>query len=311
MIDTWARAALNVVRGGLIGTVEVVPGVSGGTVALIVGIYETIITSAGHVLSGLRLAVVDLPRGRGSGRARQEFARADWATVLPVAAGMLAAIVLVARYIEDFVRDEPELARGLFLGLVLASVLVPISMVGRHWQPSYVLAAVVAALLTFFITGLPPTEVAPSPPIVLLAASIAVCALVLPGVSGAFILLTIGLYEPTLAALNDRDFGYIGWFVLGAAVGLAVFVKTLQWLLEHRRHVTLAVLTGLMAGATRALWPWQEDDRTLLAPGDNLGTVALLFAVGVTAVLAVLVLLGRTRRTTGAHARPRSSRSRR
>ena len=303
---SWQQTAANVVRGGLIGTVEVVPGVSGGTVALIVGIYETIITSAGHVLSGLRYLIADLPRGLGRRRAKEEFQRADWATLVPVAVGMLTALVLVARQVEHFVTDHPELARGLFLGLVAAALVVPISMVGRHWRPAYVAAAAAAAVAAFLLTGLPPTEVNPSPPIIALSGAVAVSALILPGLSGSFILLTLGLYETTLGALNDRDFGYLGWFVAGMVVGLASFVKALQWLLEHHRNLTLAVLTGIMAGCMRALWPWQDDDRGLLAPGDNVGQVALLTLLGVIAVLSVLLIARRAQRPRqrrGAHVR--------
>jgi putative membrane protein len=305
-MESWQRTATNVVRGGLIGTVEVVPGVSGGTVALIVGIYETIITSAGHILTGLRHVVTDVPRGLGLARAREQFGRADWSTLLPVAAGMLLAVVLVARQMEGFVQDHPELARGLFLGLVGAAVAVPISMVGRRWNLGYAAAAVAAAAAAFVVTGLPPTEVTPSRPIILLAAAVAVCALVLPGVSGSFILLTVGLYEPTLAALNDRDLGYLVWFVIGLLIGLALFVRTMQWLLEQHRTITLAVLTGVMAGCMRALWPWQDDDRQLLAPGDNVGSVLLLFVLGAAAV-GLTLLIGRRaqrpRRSAGVHAR--------
>lgn len=285
--------ATNLVRGGLIGAVEVVPGVSGGTVALIVGIYETIIRSASHVVSGLRRMVTDLPRGRGWGRATSEFRQASWATIVPVIIGMLVALVLVARQVEGFVDDHTEHARGLFLGLVAVALIVPISMVGQHWRASYVLVALGAAVAAFVLTGIPPTDVSPTPPVIMLSGAAAVTALVLPGLSGSFILLTIGLYGPTLAALNDRDLGYLGWFVCGLAIGLALFVKALQWLLEHRRYVTLAVLTGLMAGCMRALWPWQDDERHLLGPDDNLGSVSLLFALGVVAIATLLMVARR------------------
>jgi putative membrane protein len=308
MKSSRPEVVVNVLRGALIGSVEVVPGVSGGTVALIVGIYERIITSAGHVVSGLRRAITDVPRGKGASHATQEFRQADWAMLIPVAAGMLTALVLVARQVEGFIDDYPELSRALFLGLVAAALVVPISMVGRAWRGSYVAMAVAAALAAFFLTGIPPTEVDPTPPIIMVAAAIAVSALVLPGLSGAFILLTLGLYEPTLAAVNNRELDYLAWFVIGLFVGLALFVKTLQWLLEHRRHATLAVLTGLMAGGMRALWPWQDDDRVLQAPGDNLGSALGLFLLGAGVVLTVLVIAHRATaadRRRGSHARRR------
>lgn len=301
---SWGATAANVARGALIGSVEVVPGVSGGTVALIVGIYERIITSAGHVVSGLRHLVTDLPRGRGTAAAVTEFRRAEWGMLIPLAVGMLCALVLVAGQIEGFVHDEPELSRGLFLGLVAAALVVPISMIGRRWNGRYVALALVAAVAAFILTGLPPTNVTPSPPIIVLSASVAVSALVLPGLSGSFILLTFGLYEPALAAVNDRDLGYLAWFILGLTIGLALFVKVLQWLLEHRHGATLAVLTGLMAGSMRALWPWQDDERALLAPGDHLGGVVLLFVLGAAAVLVALAIASHASAPkAGAHAR--------
>lgn len=306
-MHSWQRSAVDVVRGGLIGAVEVVPGLSGGTVALIVGVYETIITSAGHVVTGLRYTVTDVPRGHGLGRARAEFRQADWATLIPLAIGMLAALLLLARQLESFVHDHPELARGLFFGLVAAALAVPISMVGREWRPGTVAAAVVAGVAAFVLTGLPPTQVTPSPPIIVAAAAVAVTALVLPGVSGSFILLTVGLYEPTLAALNDPDLGYLGWFILGLVTGLVLFVKALQWLLEHRRAVTLAVLTGIMAGCLRALWPWQSDDRTLQAPQEGAAGVFALMLTGFAIVTLTLAIAAYRQRTSpsrgGAHAR--------
>jgi putative membrane protein len=149
--------------------------------------------------------------------------------------------------------------------------------------------AVLGAAASFLFTGLPVLAggsdslwwVAP-------AAAVAVCALVLPGVSGSFLLVTLGMYEPTLAAVNDRDFGYLGVFVLGAIVGLAAFVGVLQWLLEHRRVLTLVVMTGLMAGSLRALWPWQGEERELLAmPEGGLG----VWGWSVAAALVVVVVI--------------------
>jgi putative membrane protein len=306
MKSSWRQTAVNVVRGGLIGSVEVVPGVSGGTVALIVGIYERIILSAGHVVSGMRKALGDVPRGRGVRRAASEIRQADWAMLIPVAIGMLTALVLVARQVEGFIHEHPELARALFLGLVAAALVVPISMIGRAWRPAFVAIAIAAGVAAFVLTGLPPTQVTPTPPIIVASAAVAVSALVLPGLSGSFILLTFGLYEPALAAVNNRELDYLAWFVTGLAVGLAFFVKVLQWLLEHHRYATLAVLTGLMAGGMRALWPWQDDDRTLLGPGDNLGSAVGLFVLGSAVVLSVLLIghvASAARTPRGTHAR--------
>jgi putative membrane protein len=161
-------------------------------------------------------------------------------------------------------------------------------MVGR-WDARALAIAAVAAAAAFVLTGLPPTTVDdPSLLLVAAAGAVAVCALVLPGVSGSFLLLSVGLYEPTIMAVNDRDLAYLSAFALGAAIGLASFVLLLQWLLSHRPRITLVVLTGLMAGSLRALWPWQDDDRTLLAPqGDLLAAIGLALA-GAGIILALI-----------------------
>ncbi|NEE03036.1 DUF368 domain-containing protein [Phytoactinopolyspora halotolerans] len=293
------------------GTVETVPGVSGGTVALVVGVYETLITSAGHLLSGVRRAVVDVPRGRGTERAAAELRRVHWRVVVPLLIGMAAALVLMARLIEGFVEDQPIQSRALFFGLVLASVWVPFSLASRatrtprsdddiradgRWSGRDYLVGAGAAAAAFLVVSIPPGNVDPSKPMIMFAAAIAVSALILPGLSGSFILLTFGLYEATLSALNDRDLGFLAFFAAGATIGLASFVKLLQWVLEHHRRVTLVVLTGVMVGCLRALWPWQDDDRALQAPDEHIAAAAGLAALGFAAVLAVLAV---ERRVTG------------
>ncbi|WP_019815222.1 DUF368 domain-containing protein [Saccharomonospora saliphila] len=292
---SWPALALNVVRGALIGTAETVPGVSGGTVALVVRVYDSVITSAGHLLSGVAKTVT----GRGRARAAEEFRQVHWRVVLPLLVGMVAAVLLVASVMEGLVADYPVQMRALFFGLVLASLWVPFSLAaqapsadatGRDgWRPRDWTVGVVAAVLTAVVVSLPPGDVGSNSLVVLLSAMVAVSALVLPGLSGSFILLTIGLYEPTLSAINDRDLGYLGVFALGALVGLASIVKVLQWLLEHRQRVTLVVLTGLLTGSLRALWPWQDDERSLLAPAEHVGMSVTLAALGFAVVAGFLV----------------------
>ncbi|MFD0776338.1 DUF368 domain-containing protein, partial [Streptomonospora algeriensis] len=295
MAKTVGTHIVNGVRGALIGTAEAVPGVSGGTIALIVGIYETLISSAGHVVSAVRIAAVDLVKGRGLRRAGAEAARADWAAVIAVLIGMLCALALAASFLAPLVEREQQRSFAFFFGLVLASLAVPYTASGRPWRARHYLVALVAAAAAFVLTGLPPAHVDPNPLIVMAAAAVAICALVLPGVSGSFILLTLGLYTSTMGAVHDRDFGYLGTFFIGAVLGLAFFVKLLQTLLERHHQITLVVLTGLLAGSLRALWPWQQEDRTLLAPeGDIPATVAL--AVAGFAVVAAVMLIERVAR---------------
>ncbi len=279
------------------GVAEVVPGVSGGTVALVLGIYERLIDGAGHVVTALRLAVT----GRRTS-ARDELARAHWTTIVPVLVGMVVAVLVAARLLEPVIEDHPVGARAVFFGLVLASIVVPARMVGR-WAPRDVAVMLVGAAAAFLLTGLPPgADVDPPLAVVVLAAAVAICALVLPGVSGSFLLLTVGLYEPTLAAVNDRDLAYVGAFALGAVLGLGLFVKALQVALQRHHALTLALMTGLMAGSLRALWPWQDDDRGLLAPDDGaLPMVALVVGAGL-AVTAAVIWQARLDRRAGAAA---------
>src|SRR5699024_3342764 len=104
-----------------------------------------------------------------------------------------------------------------------------------------------------------------------------------------FIMLAIGLYEPTMTAISELDLGYLGVFAIGAVVGMVTIVKLLQWLLEHRKRITLVVLTGLMAGGLRALWPWQSDERALLAPDEHLAAAIGFSLLGCGIVAAALV----------------------
>ena len=272
----------NLLRGFLIGTAEVIPGVSGGTIALIVGIYERIIGSAASAVEALVL----LLRGKLQ-EAKVAARQIDWLLVLPVLVGMFAAIFAAAAAIEPLLERQPENMRGLFAGLILVSLLVPYRMVGASWRAADYLLGLIAAAISFVLVSLPKQEVAdPALALVFLAAAVAVCALVLPGVSGSFLLLAIGFYAPTIAAVNDVDFGYLSVFVLGALVGLALFSTALRWLLVNKRRITLVVMTGLMLGSLRSLWPWQ-DNLGQTVSSESLTPLAF-FAVGALFVALLL-----------------------
>lgn len=283
----------NLVRGGLIGVAEVIPGVSGGTLALIVGIYGRLIDAgATVVLAARRLLRLtrDEPGTRSAGRT---FAAASWGLLIPVGLGMVAAVILGARFIEPLLDDYPEQMRAVFFGLVAAGIVVPAGIVARlgRWRPAEFLLGLIAAGAAFALTGLPPTEITdPSLVIVFFAAAIAVCALVLPGVSGSFLLLSVGLYAPTIAAVNDRNITYLAVFGLGVVLGLAIFVSVLRWLLANRLRVTLVILSGLMLGSLRALWPWQDEDRGLLAPSGDVLLVVVLAILSAAVVLGLVAL---------------------
>lgn len=278
------RIIHDALKGAAIGVAEVIPGVSGGTVALILRVYQMIIRSASGVVRGV-VSVGVVPMRR-----QAPWSDVEWSRILPLIVGMFVAIFVAAAFVEPLLVSYPVYSRALFAGLIAMSLVVPIAMVGSRWRVTEIVWAAVAAGLSFVLVGLPAVSVAdPSAVVIALSAAVAVCALVLPGVSGSFLLLTLGMYEPTLKAVNDRDIAYLATFVGGAIVGLGLFVVALQWLLEHRRRITLVVMTGLMVGSLRALWPWQTSDRELLAPAtDTLPGVLILFFAGVAIVAALL-----------------------
>ncbi|MGO1383231.1 MAG: DUF368 domain-containing protein [Arachnia sp.] len=286
---------MHVLRGVLMGLAELVPGVSGGTIALITGVYVRIIDSANHVVTAARRLVTGPDRLRSF---RAEFARAEWTLIVPLLLGMGTAVVSMAGIMHQFVKDQSELARGLFLGMVAVSIAVPLLLVDRRELRSPRSRARAAALfltfaiLTFILTsqgGSAQLE-DPSKPFVFAAAAVAICALVLPGVSGSFLLLVVGLYGPTTLAAAELDLGYLAVFAAGAVLGLGVFVKGLQWLLHNHHTLTMVSMAALMLGSLRALWPWQAADGAVLAPGDDWPGVLLLLVVGAVGVLTLVIL---------------------
>lgn len=278
-----ARTLLHYGQGLMMGAADVVPGVSGGTVALIVGIYERLVSS----VRAAAAAPVALVRG-DLARTRERLAEVHWRLVLPLGVGILTALVIGARFIPELLERYPVQMRALFFGLILGSLAIPWRRI-EHVVPAYYVIAIAAAVLAFLLVGLPPREVPnPALPAVFAAASVAICAMILPGVSGSFLLLVMGVYEPTLRALDGRNLPYILVFVAGAAVGLGLFSRLLEYLLRHHHDVTMAALVGLMAGSLRALWPYLDADRRLLAPPAD---TSFLIPLALAALGFVLVTL--------------------
>lgn len=294
---------LNLIRGALIGAVEIIPGVSGGTVALIVGVYEDLIKGASHLLKGLVGIVLAPFRSGGVARAQRHFSHVPWVVIIPIMVGAAIALFTVASPLARIIENYPAATSSVFFGLIAASVAVPLRMAGGPWRARDLAAVLVSAAVGFGLTSLPGGVVnEPSTWLILVSAAFAVCALVLPGVSGAFLLVTIGMYEPTLTALVQRDLGYLAVFIAGAVIGLALFVQLLQWLLDHLRRPTMLVMAGLMIGSLRALWPWQSEQGALLPIGNDVWLM-LVLAAGAAAVVVGLLLL--EQRSVGAAAKNR------
>ena len=289
-----AEVVLHYGRGLLMGTADMVPGVSGGTVALVVGVYERLVRSVRAATSApVALARLDAAAARGHAR------DVEWSLVVPLVLGILTAIVVGSGIVPRLLEDHPLQTSALFFGLILGSLVVPWRLLDRVGAAELALVAG-AAVAAFVLVGLPDREIAdPALPLVFAAAAVAICAMVLPGISGAYLLLLIGVYKATLDAVHDRDVVYVAVFAAGAATGLALFSRVLTRLLERHHATTMAVLLGLMVGSLRALWPWADDDRALQAPpdGGELLTAVVYAAIGVGVVTAVIRLatLRRTR----------------
>lgn len=282
----------NLIRGAMIGLVETIPGISGGTVALVVGIYQQLIESASAMIRW----ALSLVRGRRD-EAGEYWANISWRLLIPLGIGMVVAVFTVAGPVVDLVETYPERMRSLFFGMVAASVLVPLLMVRDDVQYRrqalgfrHVILFLVGGLVAFGLLSLPATQaLEPHWYIVLPAAAVAVSALVLPGLSGSLVLLTFGLYEPTLRAVEARDLGYLAVFLIGMVIGLVVIVQILKWLLDHHHATTLIILSGVMVGALRALWPYQGEDGTLQPIGDGLGLNIVLALIGAAVVITLVV----------------------
>lgn len=278
-----ARPAVHLVQGLTMGTADVIPGVSGGTVALVVGIYERLV----HSVRAGASAIFSLVR-LDMGGARRRFGEVEWGLVVPLGIGIVAALFIGSKVVPQLLETYPVEVRALFFGLIVGSIFIPLRRMGRVTGGSLAIMAV-GAVTAFIIVGLPPRAIEHPPlPLVFGFAAIAICAMILPGVSGAFLLLVLGIYEATLEALSSLDVPYVAVFVAGAAIGLGLFSKLLEWLLDHHHDRTMAALVGLMVGSLRALWPWLDEDRTVLAPPDP----ASFAAAAVLAIAGALVVLG-------------------
>jgi putative membrane protein len=254
------HALRHLIRGFAMGSADIVPGVSGGTIALVLGIYERLIAS---IRAGSK-ALIQLVRADVAGF-RHWMGMVDWAFIIPLLAGIGLAFLTLARLISDLLRDEPELMAAVFMGLVAGSVVVAWRLM-RAPRAFHAVLIVAAGLATFVLLGLVrgTTEEAvgqatqPALWAFFGAGAIAICAMILPGVSGSFLLVVMGMYGPALTALTELDLPALVAFGLGAVIGLALFSQVLHLALQRYHDLVMAVLIGLMAGSVRVLWPWPD-----------------------------------------------------
>ncbi len=280
----------NVPRGFLMGAADIVPGVSGGTIALVLNIYPRLVRAIRAGSSALGALVKGDVRGF-----RRRLGTVEWSFLLPLLAGILLAVFALAHLLETALATSPVPMAALFLGLVGGSVVVAWRLLTARDLRHVIIALGVGALF-FVLLGLGSDggEVADqqaAPPLwaFFLSGAVAICAMILPGISGSFILVMLGMYGPLLAAVADLDLLPVAIFAVGALLGLALFSQVLHWALEKHYDTVVAALVGLLIGSIRILWPWPDgvDSVALGAPDSQVAISVVLAAAGFALVLLV------------------------
>ncbi|MCH9660868.1 MAG: DUF368 domain-containing protein [Bacteroidetes bacterium] len=257
-------------KGMAMGAADVVPGVSGGTIAFISGIYEELIST----IHQLDLGFFSLWKSEGFSKSWTHY---NLSFLLALFGGVFISILSLAKLITWLLATHPILVWSFFFGLIIASIL----FIGKqitHWNPKTIISIVVAALLSYLITIAEPIGSPDSIWFLFFAGCIAIIAMILPGISGAFILLLLGAYESVIGTITQFIEGTtsLNWelfsgafikmivFALGAIVGLKIFSRALNWMFQYHKNTTLAILTGFMIGALNKIWPWKEVIQTRL-----------------------------------------------
>lgn len=289
------------------GAADVVPGVSGGTMALILGIYQ-------RLLEAIRAFDTTLVRLVAAQRFRGAAAHVDLMFLIALGAGIFSAILFFTRVISlpQMVREHPEQIYALFFGLIIGSIVVLLRVLGPM-RVQDMLSLAMGTALGLAIVNVVPFETPEDSWFIFLSGALAICAMILPGISGSFILLLLRKYEHVFNAIGHFDFAVILPFALGAASGLMLFSRLLVWLLKHYYRITLTTIVGMLVGSLWLLWPFQSRSYELIRGKQQLvfstpiwptdmgaGEIlaAALCAAGIVAVV-VIDMLARRRRATG------------
>ncbi|WP_276166193.1 DUF368 domain-containing protein [Zobellia alginiliquefaciens] len=237
-------------KGMAMGAADVVPGVSGGTIAFISGIYEELITSINNV----DLSLFKELKENGL---KSAWTKLNGNFLMALFLGIGISVLSLAKLVSWLLENKPILIWSFFFGLVIASIL----LVGKEvqkWNAKTIIALIVGAAIAYYITILPPSESADSLPYLFLSGALAICAMILPGISGAFILVLLGSYKTIIDAVHNLDFKVIGVVGVGAIFGLLSFAKLLKWMFNNQKNLTLALLTGFIVGSLNKIWPWKR-----------------------------------------------------
>ena len=295
-------------KGVAMGAADVVPGVSGGTIAFVTGIYDQLLGSIRRVdAEALRLLFREGPK------AAWTHINGNFLVIL--GSGILTALLTLANGIHYLLQNYPEWLWAFFFGLIVAST-VHVGREIRQRDLPTLLMLLVGIGLAAWVSVATPTSIEPTPLVVFAAGSVAICAMILPGISGSFILLLMGLYEPILGALRNLDLLIMATFASGAAIGLMAFSRVLSWMLEHQRNTTFSLLTGFMIGSLVKVWPWKVtlesrlnshgelvpvvQDNILPTLSADVGLAVALMVAGVVLVLGLEWVASRLDSKTGA-----------
>ncbi len=232
------------------GIAELVPGVSGGTIAFVAGIYEEFIGTINNV--NLQTFKVW----------RQEGFKSFWTALngnflITLLLGMAISILSFTKLIKWLLENEPIPLWSFFFGLVVASVIIVAKAI-KKWNLALFLLLALGAIVAYFITTLPPSSSTESLPFIFFSGALAVCAMILPGISGSYILVLLGSYKVVIDAIDEKDFKILVTMALGMIFGVLSFAKVLKWMFDHYKNITLAILTGFILGSLNKIWPWKR-----------------------------------------------------
>lgn len=241
---------LLLVKGMAMGAADVIPGVSGGTIALITGIYEELINSIRSInLKALKLLF--------SGKPAAFWKAINGNFLLSVLLGIGISIFSLAKGLTYLLHHYPILVWSFFFGLIVASAIY-VARTIKNWNAGAVAAGIAGIVIAYFITVISPTEANSSWYYIFFSGVIAICAMILPGISGSFILVLLGMYAFILGAVGDLNIPVLLLFGAGAAIGIIGFSNFLSWLLKRHHTLTIALLAGFMVGSLNKIWPWKE-----------------------------------------------------
>lgn len=232
------------------GSADIVPGVSGGTIAFIFGVYEELINS-------IKLVSGQVPRLILKGKLKEAWKLIPFHFLVPLALGIVAAVLSLTNILSHLLTTQPVLIWSFFFGLVLASVFL-VSKRIVTWDLRDIAFMLVFTAIAYQIVGAVPVETPANPIAFMIAGAVAISAMILPGVSGSFLLLIMGKYEQIIMAIKTFDLITIGFVGIGAVLGLALFSRLLSYLFKKHHDIMIASLTGFMIGSLRKIWPWKE-----------------------------------------------------